>query len=195
MRHNYRFMHPSDPRILPGWAGFFRPGEGAVEICACGEMPEGEHFNTCRLEVRNYLKSLFFGSYDKQYWKQVFKDMEEKGIGSMRKPLQVIDSKNKALARSIVKQARFDARDAVHRRRLSSPINQYGFEIGHQIEAAILDASADKKCVDNWRWALKSNSPDRRRYRKAQQRGCCGSFDSEVKINGQTYLFGFNYGH
>jgi hypothetical protein len=32
-------------------------------------------------------------------------------------------------------------------------------------------------------------------YKKAEQNGCCGSFDEIYNVNGTDYSLGFNYGH
>jgi hypothetical protein len=51
-------------------------------------------------------------------------------------------------------------------------------------------------CCDNFRLALASSSAQKRRYRRAQKRGCCGSSDWEaIGPDGKRYLLGFNYGH
>jgi len=51
-------------------------------------------------------------------------------------------------------------------------------------------------CVDNWRVARLGNSPQMRRYRRQQKRGCCGSHDIIRKgPDGNKYMLGFNYGH
>lgn len=51
-------------------------------------------------------------------------------------------------------------------------------------------------CVDNWRVARLGNSPQMRRYRRQQKRGCCGSHDIIRRgPDGNTYMLGFNYGH
>lgn len=50
-------------------------------------------------------------------------------------------------------------------------------------------------CVDNFRVALKSNSPQVRRYKQQKKRGCCGSFDTAEYGPKGKYLLGFNYGH
>ena len=51
--------------------------------------------------------------------------------------------------------------------------------------------------ADNFRFALKDSEREVRAYEEKQDRGCCGSYDGEVKcpIDGRTYLIGFNYGH
>lgn len=51
--------------------------------------------------------------------------------------------------------------------------------------------------VDNQRVACIRNSPQKRRYRRQKDRGCCGSVDVVEKcpIDGKTYRLGFNYGH
>lgn len=49
--------------------------------------------------------------------------------------------------------------------------------------------------IDNERVAEKGKPRQMRRYRRQQARGCCGRFDVEVKLQGRTFLMGFNWGH
>lgn len=50
--------------------------------------------------------------------------------------------------------------------------------------------------VDNYRVAQCGKSSQKRRYRKQQSTGCCGSRDFiRVGPDGNKYMLGYNYGH
>ena len=49
--------------------------------------------------------------------------------------------------------------------------------------------------MDNERVPLVTSRQHMKRYRKAKESGCCGSYDTVLKINGKLYAVGFNYGH
>lgn len=59
----------------------------------------------------------------------------------------------------------------------------------------------NEPCVDNFRAARIWVSSQRRRYRRYQNQGCCGSADwiaqrwNFQKMRYDTYMLGFNYGH
>ena len=76
------------------------------------------------------------------------------------------------------------------------------YELEPQIASFIrkqLQLAEDKTndyCIDNERWAKKSDPISVARYEYHAKRGCCGSHDEEViGPDGETYLIGFNYGH
>lgn len=173
---------------------FYNPDD--LDRCLCGAtLDDEDHNRKCTLDVNTYAKTVDFTNKDKSYWCAVFKDMEEKGIGDIEGPKTHLTFKNRLLAIQQLRYLRYDARLAPIRNRLGDPVRQYGAAIGKQINDAIAEASKGESCVDNERWARKRNSPDRRRYKKAKKSGCCGFYDAEIVIDGQTYLIGFNYGH
>lgn len=49
--------------------------------------------------------------------------------------------------------------------------------------------------VDNYRYAEKGNLEQEKKYRELKSKGCCGFYDTEMEVNGKTYLVGWNYGH
>ena len=50
--------------------------------------------------------------------------------------------------------------------------------------------------VDNERYAIQGNPDHENHYYNLQHNGCCGFTDVELPLpNGQTLLYGFNYGH
>lgn len=53
------------------------------------------------------------------------------------------------------------------------------------------------ECIDNFRVAETSSEEEVGRYNKKKSRGCCAFWDEEVTYypTGQTFQFGFNYGH
>jgi hypothetical protein len=50
---------------------------------------------------------------------------------------------------------------------------------------------------DNFRVALKDDQESEEKYEDAAREGCCGFVDKEFgpSPSGNTYLYGFNYGH
>lgn len=50
--------------------------------------------------------------------------------------------------------------------------------------------------ADNDRYAIKGNREQEEFYAYIQDGGCCGCMDVEIPLpDGQTLLYGFNYGH
>jgi len=60
---------------------------------------------------------------------------------------------------------------------------------------ALKAATKDRDFVDNERWAKMSNGFQMKEWRRARDGGCCGSYDEVITIDGEKYIFGFNYGH
>lgn len=56
-------------------------------------------------------------------------------------------------------------------------------------------SEVDDPYTDNIRFAFKDDDDEMRKYDEKAQRGCCGSFDSEVNIDGRFAMVGCNYGH
>jgi hypothetical protein len=56
-------------------------------------------------------------------------------------------------------------------------------------------AEVDDPCVDNYRFAYNDDEKAIATYNEIQNRGCCGSFDREVRIAGRLATIGCNYGH
>lgn len=50
-------------------------------------------------------------------------------------------------------------------------------------------------CIDNYRFAYKTDYDALESYEEQRDRGCCGYFDEEVKIGNRFALIGCNYGH
>lgn len=89
-----------------------------------------------------------------------------------------------------------------HHRRPPGKVNSYGDQIDRCLLAKIHELSKDDDCVDNIRFAETTNRADMRRFRKAMERGCCGSHSSNVTIDTllgfgtpRVFVVGFNYGH
>jgi len=53
----------------------------------------------------------------------------------------------------------------------------------------------DDPCIDNIRFAYQDNSIEMEKYSVDKDDGCCGSFDSEVFVDGVLCTIGCNYGH
>lgn len=53
----------------------------------------------------------------------------------------------------------------------------------------------DDPCVDNNRLAYLDDTQAMLIYNAQAAKGCCGSFDETVKINGRLATIGCNYGH
>ena len=52
------------------------------------------------------------------------------------------------------------------------------------------------ECADNLRLARMGNDLEVGDYFRLKRDGCCGFFDIEIDVPGEsTVLFGFNYGH
>lgn len=53
----------------------------------------------------------------------------------------------------------------------------------------------DLQYVDNMRVARRNHFYEYQKYVEQQKKGCCGSFDIVVKIEGEEWACGCNYGH
>ncbi len=56
-------------------------------------------------------------------------------------------------------------------------------------------AEVGDPCVDNFRYAWSDNGAECAAYDHLREKGCCGSFDELVTINGREARIGCNYGH
>lgn len=63
--------------------------------------------------------------------------------------------------------------------------NELWYQIGRE----------DLDYVDNMRVARKWCTTEMAAYNEAVEKGCCGSFDIEVWIDGEKWAIGCNYGH
>jgi hypothetical protein len=55
----------------------------------------------------------------------------------------------------------------------------------------------DEPCKDNYRLALKGDTKGEEEFEDAERSGCCGQVRHEIGPSpcGNTYLYGFNFGH
>ena len=53
----------------------------------------------------------------------------------------------------------------------------------------------DLECADNYRAYRFSDKKHYEEYRKAEERGCCGFFQSHTMVDGEKWIIGCNYGH
>jgi len=58
-----------------------------------------------------------------------------------------------------------------------------------------LDLECRYEFADNFRFARQDNADEIRTYQNAYDHGCCGFYDTDLTVDGQTILIGFNYGH
>jgi len=76
-------------------------------------------------------------------------------------------------------------------------VNQYGEDIGVELSQAVYSRLNQHEAynVDNWRTAKIGDVQATFEYNEARAKGCCGSADFIVNIDGVGYKIGFNYGH
>lgn len=55
--------------------------------------------------------------------------------------------------------------------------------------------TVDDSCIDNTRFAWVDDPKALKEYHEQASQGCCGSYDTEVSINGRRAMIGCNYGH
>jgi len=170
-----------------------------THACLCGqELPleaHVDHPRVCPLNLARFAKTVNFDEMSKTYWREVYKRVAVEGIGCITAHRTLLNGRNQVHACHVLRQRRYQHRYEKATAHLQSPETQYGASIGLTLSAAIRTASEGRDCVDNLRWARKDNAPDRRRYRKAKARGCCGFHDDQITIDGKVYFYGFNYGH
>ena len=53
----------------------------------------------------------------------------------------------------------------------------------------------DDPYIDNERFAYLEDKEATLEYQRQLERGCCGSFDANITINGAAAKIGCNYGH
>ena len=58
-----------------------------------------------------------------------------------------------------------------------------------------MDEQVDDPYQDNYRFAFTDDEGEMANYEHKQSTGCCGSFDSEVIVDGRKAWIGCNYGH
>lgn len=62
----------------------------------------------------------------------------------------------------------------------------------------LLQLTIDRKGLeyaDNWRIARPENATERLFYDEVESRGCCGSFNTIITVDGEVWMIGCNYGH
>ena len=180
---------------FPGKRGYCRCG-WQIEKFRWGEIKSHD----CAVDFNGWLKLREGGepdwlNNDKQYWKGVFKEIHEKGVGQLYNgDGQMSYNTYETIER--LKSRRNWKREEHAQRHLDSPERQYGEIVGGIISASMSAAMRGKSCIDNHRWAKIGNSADMRRYRRAKDKGCCGFYDDKIFIPFVgSFLIGFNYGH
>jgi hypothetical protein len=160
-----------------------------------------------------WCQTINYDSIDKNYWKKIFTDVTSGGgfwhenvpvaylgpTSSLRPSFLEFkdDGTDPAMGRKPLDRKLLIQEIKVlryHHRCPSLKKNYYPDE-NIQLKLLLDDASKDMQCVDNFRIAALDNRKDMKRYRKMEKRGCCGSFDQEVTVNGRKFMIGFNYGH
>jgi hypothetical protein len=70
-------------------------------------------------------------------------------------------------------------------------------EIPQEIIEAINEVveKGDYEYADNYRFYRIHDLQGLSDFQRAEDRGCCGSHDEQVTVNGVEYMIGFNYGH
>jgi len=58
-----------------------------------------------------------------------------------------------------------------------------------------MEEKVNDPCIDNHRFAFKMDKKALENYKAKQDRGCCGFFDEEIKVDGKEATIGCNYGH
>lgn len=75
--------------------------------------------------------------------------------------------------------------------------SRYGEKAGAFLARRMASAMHKKDFIDNIRVADKAKPNEVEAYNARRALGCCGSHDDQMTYwpTGQTFLFGFNYGH
>jgi len=58
-----------------------------------------------------------------------------------------------------------------------------------------IDSDKKFEYIDNYRFAKVGDIVQEKEYKKQAQKGCCGSYDTSIEIEGIKYNIGFNFGH
>lgn len=74
-------------------------------------------------------------------------------------------------------------------------IEKYGIFVTRKLNSFFDEQSKSHEFMDNFRVAKKDSPEDVKQYKALRKKGCCGFFDEELEIEGETYLVGFNFGH
>lgn len=126
---------------------------------------------------------------DKIYWRSIFQRCEAENF--------ILRNDSQYGRLSYIKQSRYEHR-LPKQQRGYDPIADYPIE-GEWIDK-ILSYYAEEyegQCFSNTRFCAMDKAGDRKRYKKAKSRGCCGYHDEEVKhpVTQRVFRIGFNYGH
>lgn len=75
-------------------------------------------------------------------------------------------------------------------------VAKYGKEVGTRLADMILSI------MDNDNYLFQDNfsiaevgTADVERHKKQREKGCCGSYDDLILLDGRMFVWGFNYGH
>lgn len=124
---------------------------------------------------------------DKNYWKRTFNSISNAGDEwNVKVPQKKADD--------IIQQIR-NRRYNYKRPRFKQWGERYGRSVAEWAMSVIED-EVDDPCKDNFRLARIGDKKALRRYDRAKERGCCGSFDViKYGPDGFYYHIGCNYGH
>jgi hypothetical protein len=139
-------------------------------------------------------------SKDRSYWKSLFKRAFAWGIQyppDYNHGTHWVDKDRGQKVVDLIRMDRYLKKLQKPKHTMLDPVEDYGREIGIQVQRELDRAIRENgdPCTDNYRWARSGSNNEVRRFLKARDRGCCGSFNALRKIQGKYYWIGFNYGH
>lgn len=68
-------------------------------------------------------------------------------------------------------------------------------DVPHEVLRVAYELSDTVDYADSFRFAKESDPTQVAEFRAAEERGCCGSWNGELLVDGVLWLYGFQYGH
>ena len=141
-----------------------------------------------RVDLDAFLESINWKMKNPRYWKEIFlRTNTDLFLTSWE---QIRGYKNLV---SYIKSIRYSKR-RLRQVKMVDPGFDYP-DYKNELEDALRNMSRGLDYVDNLRWAKAGDRKQVKRYYKAQRNGCCGYIDKVLKIKGQDFMIGCNYGH
>jgi hypothetical protein len=184
----------AEPKLSPGNGFFLKPdGTWGVSKVPAAAM-KGARF-IGNLRIRGYESAVFETPSGQQWGQKIIEKPED--VEATVASLNLSKIASVIAIKTADDSSPFDLEDVEDKfgtdeaKWLSDQIEKFWVESENE------DGRSAYDCVDNYRLAIKGDQPSMNKFDEIDSRGCCGSANLEFgpSPNGQTYMYGFNYGH
>lgn len=187
----------AEPKLSPG-NGFFLKPDGTWGVTNIPAIVIQESKYIGNLRIRGYESAVFEIPSGQQWAQKIIEKPED--IETEETPVIAANLSKiavKVATQIMGEKSSFDLEDVETRfgpeeaRWLSDQINKFWEESEEE------DGGSYYENADNYRLAIKNDKPSMDAFDEIDSHGCCGSANLEFgpSPNGQTYMYGFNYGH